>query len=138
MTKEEILEFIKKNPVFSLATVDGNQPRVRIIMLYRADRDGIVFTTGTDKDVYEQLTRNAAVEMCFYNPDEGRQVRIEGNVEMLDDLDLKMRVVEEFTFLKPWIDSEGYEILIPFILKNAKATVWTMETNFEPKKYIQL
>jgi uncharacterized pyridoxamine 5'-phosphate oxidase family protein len=138
MTKEEILEFITKNPVFSLATTEGNQPHVRIIMLYRADEGGIIFCTGRDKDVNKQLTKNSAVEMCFYNSDEGRQVRIEGTVEMVDDLELKMQIVEQFTFLKPWVESEGYEILIPFCLKNGKAVVWTMETNLEPKKYIQL
>jgi len=107
-------------------------------MLYRADEDGIIFCTGRDKDVNKQLSKNPAVEMCFYNHDEGRQVRIEGNVELLDDLELKMQIVEQFTFLKPWVESEGYEILIPFCLKKGKAVVWTMETNLEPKKYIQL
>jgi uncharacterized pyridoxamine 5'-phosphate oxidase family protein len=138
MTKEEILEFVTKNPVFSLATTDGNQPHVRLIMLYRADEDGIIFTTGRDKDVNKQLSNNPAVELCFYNADEGCQVRIEGTVEMLDDLELKMQIVEQFSFLKPWVESEGYEILIPFCLKNGKAVVWTMETNLEPKKYVQL
>ncbi len=138
MTKEEILEFVTQNPVFSLATSDNGQPHVRMMMLYRADENGIIFTTGRDKDVNKQLSNNPAVELCFYNADKGCQVRIEGNVEMLDDLELKMQIVEQFTFLKPWVESEGYEILIPFCLKNGKAIVWTMETNFEPKKYIQL
>ena len=138
MTKEEVLEFINKNPVFSLATTEGNQPRVRIIMLYRADKDGIIFCTGRQKAVYEQLQANPAVEMCFYNADDGRQVRIKGTVELVDDLELKMQIVEQFTFLKPWVESEGYEVLIPFCLKNGKAVTWTMETNFDPKQYIQL
>ncbi len=138
MTKEEVLEFVNQNPVFSLATVEGNQPHVRIIMLYKADKDGIIFCTGRQKAVYEQLQTNPAVEMCFYNADEGRQVRIEGTVELLDDLELKMQIVEQFTFLKPWVESEGYEVLIPFCLKNGKAVTWTMETNFDPKQYIQL
>jgi pyridoxamine 5'-phosphate oxidase len=138
MTKGEILEFITKNPLFSLATAQGNQPHVRIITLYKAGNDGIIFCTGRDKDVFRQLQSNPAVELCFYNPNDGRQVRIEGTVEMLDDLELKMQIVEQFTFLKPWVESQGYEILIPFCLRNGKATVWTMETNFEPKQYIQL
>ncbi len=138
MTKEEILEFVTKNPVFSLATSDNGQPHVRMMMLYRADENGIIFTTGRDKDVNKQLSNNPAVELCFYNADKGCQVRIEGNVEMLDDLELKIQVVEQFSFLKPWVESQGYEILIPFCLKNGKAVTWTMETNFEPKQYIQL
>jgi uncharacterized pyridoxamine 5'-phosphate oxidase family protein len=138
MTKEEILEFITQNPVFNLATSENGQPHVRVMMLYRADENGIIFTTGRNKAVYKQLQANPAVELCFYNAEKGLQVRIEGTVEMLDDLELKMQVVEQFTFLKPWVESEGYEILIPFCLKNGRAVAWTMETNFEPKQYIQL
>lgn len=138
MTKEEILEFVIQNPVFSLATIDGNLPRVRSIMLYKADEDGIIFCTGRDKDVHAQLQANPAVEMCFYNSDQSCQVRIEGAVEMLDDLELKMQIVEQFTFLKSWVDSQGYEVMICYCIKNAKAVTWTMETNYDPKQYIQL
>ena len=138
MTKEEILEFATKNPVCSLATIDGNQPRVRTIMLYKADENGIIFCTGRDKAVHKQLQANPAAELCFYNAEQGLQVRIEGAVEMLDDLELKKKVVEAFTFLKPWVESQGYEVMICYRLKNARAVTWTMETNFEPKQYIQL
>jgi len=138
MTKEEVLEFITKNPVFSLATIDGNQPRARMIMLYRADENGIIFSTGREKDVNKQLQANPVVEMCFYSTEQNRQVRIEGAVELLDDLDLKKQIVEDFPFLKPWVEAQGYEVLIAYRIKNARATTWTMETNFEPKQYIEL
>jgi pyridoxamine 5'-phosphate oxidase len=138
MTKEEVFEFVTKNPVFSLATCDGKKPRVRTIMLYRADSNGVIFCTGRDKAVHKQLQANPAAEMCFYNAEQGLQVRIEGAVEMLDDLELKKQIVEAFPFLKPWVESEGYEVMIVYCVKNARATTWTMETNSEPKKYIQL
>jgi uncharacterized pyridoxamine 5'-phosphate oxidase family protein len=138
MTKEDVLQFATKNPACSLATVEGNLPRVRMIILYRADENGIIFCTGRQKALYAQLQANPAVEMCLHNAEEGRQVRIEGAVEMLDDIELKKQVVEDFAFLKPWIEKEGYEVLICYRLKNAKATTWTMETNFERKTYIEL
>lgn len=138
MTKEEILEFATKNPVCSLATIDGNQPRVRTIMLYKADENGIIFCTGRDKAVNKQLSANPAAELCFYNAEQGLHVRIEGTVEMLDDLELKKKVVEAFSFLKPWVESQGYEVMICYRLKNARAVTWTMETKFDPKQYIQL
>jgi|WetSurMetagenome_2_1015567.scaffolds.fasta_scaffold254062_1 pyridoxamine 5'-phosphate oxidase len=138
MTKKEILEFIKANPMCSLATVEGTQPRVRIIMLYRADEKGIIFITTSMKALYKQLQANPAVEMCFYNPKEFRQVRIEGKAEILNDMELKKQVVEKLSFLKPLIDSKGYDVLICFRLKKAKAHLWTMETNFTPKEYIEL
>ncbi|UCF43231.1 MAG: pyridoxamine 5'-phosphate oxidase family protein [Planctomycetota bacterium] len=138
MTKEEIFEFIRKNPVFGLATADDNKPHVRMMMLYRADENGIVFTTGENKDVHRQLSANPQVEMCFYSGEEQRQVRIGGTVEVLEDLELKKQVVRDYPFLKEWVDREGYDVLIVYCLKNGRATVWTMETNFQPKEYIQL
>jgi len=138
MTKKEVLEFAAKNPVCSLATIEGNKPRVRIIMLYEADKNGIIFCTGRQKALNAQLEANPAAEMCFYNAEEGRMVRIEGKAEMLDDLKLKKKVVEKFTFLKPLVESQGYEVMVCYRLDKAKATTWTMETNFEPKQYIRL
>jgi pyridoxamine 5'-phosphate oxidase len=138
MTKEQIFEFIKKNPVFALATAEENKPNVRNMMLYRADENGTIFNTGENKDVHRQLQANPQVQMCFYNPEEGRQVRIEGTVETLEDLELKKRVVADYPFLKEWVDREGYEVLIVYCLKNGRAITWTMETNFQPKEYIQL
>jgi uncharacterized pyridoxamine 5'-phosphate oxidase family protein len=138
MTKEEIFEFIKENPVFSLASAEDNKPHVRIMMLYRADETGIIFNTGENKDVHRQLTANPQVEMCFYDAEQGRQVRISGTVEVLEDLELKKRVVADYPFLKEWVDREGYEVLIVYRLSKGKATPWTMETNFQPKEYIEL
>jgi uncharacterized pyridoxamine 5'-phosphate oxidase family protein len=85
------------------------------------------------------LQANPAVEMCFYAAgDENREVRIEGKVEMFDDLELKKIIVKDFPFLKPWIELQGYEAMVPYILKNGRATTWTMAAAFEPKQYIDL
>jgi pyridoxamine 5'-phosphate oxidase len=138
MTKEEVLQFITKNPVFSLATIDNGRPRARMIMMYRANESGIIFSTGSEKDVNKQLQINPAVEMCFYDSEQNCQIRIEGTAKAIDDLELKKQIVEDFSFLKPWIEAQGYEVLITYCVKNAKATTWTMETNEQPKEYIQL
>lgn len=65
MNKEEILDFIKSNPACHLATVDGDQPRVRGMLMYRADENGILFHTGNFKDLYKNLQNNPNVELCF-------------------------------------------------------------------------
>ncbi len=125
-------------PVFALATTDGGRPRVRMMMLYRADDSGLIFTTGRDKDVNKQLQADPVVQMCFYDAAQGRQVRIEGKVEPLNDLKLKKQIVKDFPFLKPWVESQGYDVMATYRLKGGQAVTWTMETNFEPKQYIQL
>jgi len=138
MTKEEVLEFITKNPAFSLATIDKGQPRARMIMMYRADENGIIFSTGSEKDLNKQLQANPAVEMCFYSHEQNCQVRIEGRAEVINDLELKKQIVEDFSFLKPWIEARGYDVLITYLVPNGRATTWTMETNELPKEYVQL
>jgi uncharacterized pyridoxamine 5'-phosphate oxidase family protein len=138
MTKTEIFEFIRNSPVFALATAQDNKPHVRMMMLYRVDDNGIIFNTGENKDIHRQLSKNENVELCFYNAEQGKQVRISGSVEEIEDLTLKKQVVKDFPFLKEWVDREGYDVLVVYCLKHGRATVWTMETNFKPKEYTQL
>ncbi len=136
MTRSEILEFVNKNPMFFLATQDNEQPRVRGLMVVKADENGILFSTGKPKDVFGQLTANPLVELCFYSAEENKQIRISGKVDLVEDLDIKKYVVEKFPFLKAVVEKEGYDVLAPFYLREGKALVWTMETNLSPKEYI--
>jgi hypothetical protein len=54
------------------------------------------------------------------------------------DLRMKKDIVEKFDFLKPWIEAQGYDVLVTFRIKNATATVWTMADNEKPKEYVSL
>ena len=138
MTQVEIMEFINKNPVFALATCADNVPHVRTMMVAFADKRGIIFTTGRDKDVCKQIMANPNIETCFYSPETEKQLRIAATAEETDDLELKKEIVEKFEFLKPWIEAAGYDVLATFKLKDAKATTWTMATNEKPKEYITM
>lgn len=138
MTKSEILEFIRENPVFAVATVDEGRARVRIMKAYRADEDGIIFITGENKDVHRQMQNNPEVELCFFNIEQEKHIRIAGSVEVVEDSSLKKEIGDDYQFLKKWMDSAGYDVPVVYCLKHGKATVWTMETNFKPKEYIIL
>lgn len=138
MTREKIIAFIKKNQSCFLATVEEGKPRVRGMMPYRADENGIVFHTGNTKDLYRQIIANPAVEMCFFSPTDGVQVRISGTAELMEDMELKREVSENRPFMKPWIEQFGYDFLQIFRVTHCIASVWTMETNLEPKTYVKL
>jgi uncharacterized pyridoxamine 5'-phosphate oxidase family protein len=144
MTRQEIIELIKNNPAFHLATMDGDQPRVRGMLLYKADETGIVFHSGTMKDVYKQIVNNPKVELCFNDFNKGIQVRVSGEMEIVNDNALKDEIYEHPSrgFLKPWRASlsqeDLYKSFVVFRLQGGKATIWTMETNLAPKEYIQL
>lgn len=140
MNKAEIFEFLNTNPMFHLATVEGNKPHVRGMLLYRADENGIIFHTGKMKDLHRQLTGNTNVEMSFNNGSLENliQVRVSGTVELVEDIELKKEVVQKREFLKPWVEQAGYDPLAVYRMKNGAATIWTMKTNFSPKEFIEL
>ncbi|MGE5894303.1 MAG: pyridoxamine 5'-phosphate oxidase family protein [bacterium] len=140
MNRKEILEFLNANPVFHLATVEGNRPHVRGMLLYRADENGILFHTGKMKDIHRQITENPHVEMCFNNGnfEDLVQIRVSGTVELIEDIELKKEIVQKRDFLKPWVEQSGYEPFAVYRMKKGIATTWTMKTNFAPKEFVEL
>ena len=145
MQKEQIFEVLNKNPVLFLATVEGTEPRVRGMLLYRADESGIIFHTGPHKDVYHQILKNPNVQMCFYDAAQNIQIRIRGALEKIDNISLKEEISSHPTraFMQGWkancatID-DFYNMFSVFCLKNGKANIWTFESNFAPKEDISL
>ena len=140
MTKSEILGFLNANPMFHLATVEGNRPHVRGMLLYRADENGLIFHTGKMKDIHRQLTGNPHVELCFNNGNFENlvQIRVSGVAELVEDLELKKEIVQKRDFLKPWVEQNGYEPLAVYRIRKGVATVWTMRTNLAPKEFIEI
>ncbi len=137
MQKNEIIEFIRNNPLFFLASCDEEQARVRGIMMHSIDELGnIVFSTGKNKSMYQQLIKNKNVECCFYA--NNTQIRVQGDLIESDNLALKKEIVADRPFMQSWIDAAGYEVMAVFILTNCKATVWTMETAMSRKRYVNL
>ncbi|MTI81102.1 MAG: pyridoxamine 5'-phosphate oxidase family protein [Firmicutes bacterium] len=144
MTKQEVFELMSRNPVFHLATAEDDQPRVRGMLLYKADESGILFHTGTMKDVFKQIMENPRAELCFNDFKNGIQVRVSGKLELVDDNNLKDEISEHPSrkFLKPWKESSDlqdfYNTFAVFRLRNGIANTWTMEKNFAPKEEIEL
>ena len=62
---EEIMQFLKDNPTFYLATVDGYLPRVRPLGF------------GKHKAAYKQLLDNTNLEICACN-EKGEFLRVQG------------------------------------------------------------
>jgi uncharacterized pyridoxamine 5'-phosphate oxidase family protein len=140
MTKEEIYAIIQANPVFHLATLDGDQPRVRALLVYSAGGGSIVFHTGKMRDLHRQLQAHPKTELCFHDFTNGVQVRVSGVAELEEDLDLKKEIVAHPTreFLRPFIAANGYEPLAVYRIKYLTATTWTMARNLEPRQAIPL
>ena len=61
MEFKDCIKFANENPVSYIATVDGDQPRVRAFLMWFADESGFYYHTGTAKSVYKQLKNNPRV-----------------------------------------------------------------------------
>jgi pyridoxamine 5'-phosphate oxidase len=138
MNKQEIIEFINKNPSCHLATCEKQQPRVRGMLTYKADEKGIVFTTGRTKDLSRQIVANPNVELCYFDKESNTQVRVTGKAKVVEDLDLKKQIVKDFSFLQPIVDQFGYDALVVFRVAATEALVWTFTTNMEPKQPVKM
>jgi len=134
---DECLKFANENPASFLATVEGDQPRVRGMALWFADHSGFYYHTATSKNVCRQLRKNPRAELCFYAavPPEGgagRMLRVSGKAEFLSDPALVSRLLHE----RPWLNailagSRVEDLLAIFRIRDGEAWFWTMADNMK-------
>lgn len=138
MTNKEMYNLMNANPAFHLATVEGDQPRVRGMLLFRADENGIIFHTASTKDVFAQIKVNPKAEMCFFG--DGVQIRVTGVLEQVFDEQLREEIFAHPTrkFLQAWKENGIDNLLQIFQMKNCQAVTWTMETNFCEKTPVMI
>ena len=78
---QEVLDFLKNCGVFYLATVEGDQPRVRPFGALAVFEDKLYTQTGRVKEVSKQLAANPKAEICAFK--DGKWIRIE--TTLVDD-----------------------------------------------------
>jgi uncharacterized pyridoxamine 5'-phosphate oxidase family protein len=135
---EEYIKFANENPASHIATIEGDQPRVRSMLMWIADETGFYYNTGAAKELYKQLQINPKVELCFFDPKAPnmKMMRITGKVEFINDIELKKKLVEARPFLKQMGLTPENPNLILFRIPKGDAYFWTIDTNMEPKKKI--
>ncbi len=129
MDLKDCIKFANENPVSYIATEDGDQPRVRAFLMWFADESGFYFHTGSPKNVFKQLSRNPKVEICFNTPKFDRTMRLTGEIEFLDNPDLRSRLLAERPFLKAFVKSSDDPLLAIFRVPKGEAWFWTMAEN---------
>jgi uncharacterized pyridoxamine 5'-phosphate oxidase family protein len=132
------IHFANENKTCYLATMEGDQPRVRGLMFWFADETGFYFQSGAIKSFVPQLRINPKTEVCFYKPSitAGTSLRITGTVEFVDTPELRERVFIDRPYLKDLklnTDSPG---LVMFRIPHGEAQFWTYETNLQPKQIL--
>jgi len=138
MNRQDCIKFANENPLCYLATSQDNQPYVRALGFWFADDSGFYFQTASVKEFYHQLKLNPNTEVCFYKHEGfiGTMLRIQGNVEFLDDRYLKEKVLNDRPFLKNYGLHADSSSLIIFRISQGKAHFWPMENNLKTKEYL--
>jgi len=139
MDYRDCIKFANENPICWVATVDNNKPKVRGLAMWFADESGFYFQTGSIKAIYNQLKSNSNIELCFYKPGDksGIMLRIAGEAELLDDINLKNRVIKDRPFLKDLGLSPESPNLIIFRVQKGEAYFWNWENNLKAKEIIK-
>jgi len=138
MNIQDCIKFTNENPICFLATSEDNQPGVRALGFWFADESGFYFQTASVKDFPHQLKKNPKTEVCFYKHEGmlGQMLRIAGEVEFIDSIQLREKAINDRPFLKNFGISINSPALILFRISHGKAHFWNMENNLKPKEYI--
>lgn len=138
MNIQECIDFARANPVCHLATIDGDQPRVRTVLLWFADTSGFYFILLSPKHVCAQLKANPKVEVCFtYHPDSlaaARQLRVAGLMELVTDPALHQRAIRERSFLSELAGRPVDPYVEVFRLVHGDAHFWGMPDVLKEEK----
>jgi general stress protein 26 len=84
MLSERARELIREVKIGYLATVEGDQPRVRAMSVYVNDEGRLIMATGKGTDKYRQAVANPKAELCFVS-ERWDQLRIEGWLKIIED-----------------------------------------------------
>ena len=126
----EVLEFLTSNPTFYLATIDGDQPRVRPFGAVMKYEDKLYFGTNNTKPVSKQLLANPKVEISTTSP-KGEWIRLTGNAVIDSRREAKAAMLEAVPMLKNMYSSDD-DIFEVFYLTDAVA-VFKSFSSTEPK-----
>ena len=84
---KEVQDFLKECGVYYLATVEGDQPRVRPFGTAEIFENHLYIQTGKKKDVFKQISENNNVEICAFK--DGKWIRVTGKLVLDDRVEAK-------------------------------------------------
>lgn len=125
---KEVYDFLKKCGSYYIATMDGDQPRVRPFGTAHIFEDKLYIQTGKVKEVYKQISANPKVEICAFSG--GKWVRIEAELVGDERLEAEVSMLDAYPSLKGrYAPGDGNNVVL--YLKNATATFYSFDG--EPK-----
>ncbi len=116
---ERVYQFLNEAKTYYLATVEGDQPRVRAFGTALLYEGKLYIQTGKIKNVSKQIAANPKVEICAVKG--GKWVRIAGELVNDDNHAVKVAMLEKMPGLKTMYSAEDDNMQMLYF-KNAEAT----------------
>ena len=119
---ERVCNFLKDAGTYYLATVEGDQPRVRPFGTPHIFEGRLYIQTGKVKPVSKQLMANPKAEICaFHN---GTWVRVAGELVEDDRVEARKSMLDAYPSLRKMYDENDGKTQA-FYFKNATATFFS-------------
>ena len=116
---QEVYDFLKACGTYYLATVDGDQPRVRPFGTVDLFEGKLYIQTGKVKDVSKQLHANPKADICgFMN---GQWIRVAGKLIADDRREAKAHMLDAYPQLRGMYNEDDGNTEV-FYFEDATAT----------------
>ena len=116
---ERVFEFLKSAGVYYLATVEGDQPRVRPFGTAHIFEGKLYIQTGKVKPVSKQISANPKVELCAFK--DGVWLRVACELVEDDRVEAKKSMLDAYSDLRAMYDENDDNTQVLY-LKDAVAT----------------
>ena len=127
---EKVCEFIKSAGVYYLATVEGDQPRVRPFGTIHIFEGKLYIQTGKIKNVSKQLAVNPKAELCAFK--DGTWLRVACELVEDDRLEPKKAMLDAYPNLRGMYDEIDGNTQVLYL---QEATVTFSSFTAEPETY---
>ncbi len=127
---EKVAQFLKECGTYYLATVEGDQPRVRPFGTAEIFEDKLYIQTGRSKNVSKQLAENPKFEISGMN--KGEWIRVEGELVDDDRIEAKKNMLDHYPALRNMYDEKDENTQVLY-MKNVTATICSF--THEPEIY---
>ena len=117
---EKVVKFLKEAGTYYLATVEGDQPRVRPFGTAHVFEGKLYIQTGKVKDVSKQLMANPKAEICAFK--NGEWIRIAGELIEDDRVEARQSMLDDYPSLQKMYSADDGNTQV-FYFKNATATI---------------
>lgn len=116
---ERVYNFLEEVHSYALATIEGDQPRVRMFGTILCDKGRLFIQTGKKKDVAKQLYANPKAEILSCKG--GEWLRIECVLKENDDRDIRIKMLDKMPSLRSMYNEDDGNMTM-FEITNAVAT----------------